>query len=70
MSTHSPRAPIRVDEKLAICLRYLATGSSFTDLMYQYRIQKSTIHNIITEVCTAIVKVFGPEYMKTPTSSK
>ena len=68
--SHSPRSPIRVDEKLAICLRYLATGTSFTDLMFQYRLHKSTIHNIVTEVCTAIIKVLGPEYMKTPTSSE
>ena len=37
------RAPISVGEKLALTIRYLATGESYTSLSCQFRVGRSTI---------------------------
>ena len=34
--------------------------------MYQFRIHKTTISQIVQEVCSAIYKVLQPDYMKLP----
>ena len=64
------REPITTEEKLAVTLRYLATGESFNSLMYQYRIHRSTISQFIPEVCKAIYKVLAPDYMKIPSDKE
>ena len=38
------RAPISVGEKLALTIRYLATGESYTSLSCQFRVGRSTIY--------------------------
>ena len=43
------RAPISVGEKLALTIRYLATGESC-----QFRVGRSTISKFLPEVCRAI----------------
>jgi len=50
--------------RLAITLRYLASGNSFRDLMYSSRIHESTISLIIPEVCKAINSNMQEEYIK------
>ena len=40
--------------KLAKTLRYLATGSSYHDLAYTFRVPNNTISTFLTEVCQAI----------------
>ena len=62
------RLPISPEEKLAVTLRYMATGESFRSLMYQFRIHRSTIEQFIEPVCAAIYKVMAPDYMKVPNS--
>lgn len=64
------RQPISAAEKLAVTLRFLATGESFQSLMYQYRISKSTISLFVPEVCTAIYSVLLKDYMKFPTTQQ
>ena len=64
------REPITAEEKLAVTLRYLATGESFNSLMYQYRIHRSTISQFIPDVCKAIYKVLAPDYMKIPSDKE
>ena len=62
------RQAIPPAERLAVTLRYLATGESFTSLHYQFRIGKSTIAELIPEVCEAIFACLRDEYLHTPST--
>ena len=62
------RAPISVGEKLALAIRYLATGESYTSLSCQFRVGRSTISKFLPEVCRAIQDEFTREYLKCPTT--
>ena len=52
------RAPISVAEKLALTIRYLATGESYTSLSCQFRFGRSTISKFLPEFCRAIQDEF------------
>ena len=58
------RAPISAEERIAVTLRYLATGETYESLMYQFRIHRTTISQIIQ----GVYKVLQPDYMKLPSS--
>ena len=62
------RAPISVGEKLALIIRYLATGESYTSLSRQFRVGRSTISKFLPEVCRAIQNEFTREYLRCPTT--
>ena len=47
-------------------LRYLATGNSYRDLAYAFRVPHNTISTFLTEVCEAIVSEYGDEVVKMP----
>lgn len=49
------REPISIQDRLAVTLRFLATGESFTSLQYLFRMSKQVISNIVPEVCEAII---------------
>ena len=49
------RKAICPKQRLALTLRFLATGESFHSLEYQFRISREAISYIIDEVCKAIV---------------
>ena len=55
-------------EKLALTIRYLATGESYTSLSCQFRVGRSTISKFLPEVCRAIQDEFTREYLKCPTT--
>ena len=61
------RIPISVEERLAVTLRYLATGNSQHDLAFSFKLGRSTINQIITEVCTSLWDVLS-EYVSPPSS--
>lgn len=58
------REAIPPGERLALTLRFLATGNSFMSLQYLFRIPQTTISTIIPEVCDALYKVLLPDFMK------
>ena len=40
--------------RLAVTFRYLASGESFTNLMYMFKISKQSTSAIISEMCEAL----------------
>lgn len=50
------RLSIPANERLALTLRYLATGDSFASLSLLFKVSKSSISSIVPEVCTAIIE--------------
>lgn len=51
---------------MVLFYRYLASGCSFKELHYSYRVGVSTISNIVVEVTESIWKNLQPEFMKVP----
>ena len=58
------RDSIPAGERLAITLRFLATGESFKSLQYIFRVPQSTISKIVPEVCDAIYHELKGDFMK------
>ena len=50
--------------KLAATIRYLATGSSYSDLQHLFRIHRTTLSLIIPEVCEAIYENLKDQYLQ------
>ncbi|XP_050300615.1 uncharacterized protein LOC126739132 [Anthonomus grandis grandis] len=48
------REPVEPYERLAVCLRFLATGNSFRSLAFSFRLGEKTVRAIVYETCTAI----------------
>ncbi|CAH1973662.1 unnamed protein product [Acanthoscelides obtectus] len=63
------REAITVKERLTLCLRFLATGDSYTSLQYLFKISKSAILRIIPEVCDALIESLQ-EYVKVPSTTE
>lgn len=49
------RKPLEPGLKLAITLRYMATGDSYKSLSYGFRVAHNTISLLVPEVCQAII---------------
>ena len=62
--------PILPEERLAITLRYLATGETFSSLEYQFRVSVRAISYIVSGVCDAIAKIMVPVFIKTPSTEQ
>ncbi|CAM4537269.1 unnamed protein product [Leuciscus chuanchicus] len=56
-------------ERLAICLRHLATGDSYHSLSYRFRVGWSTVSLIVPEVAKAIWEELVNVYMPVPKES-
>jgi len=50
------RKSIFVQERLALTLRFLASGDSYVSLQYLFKISKQAISCIMPEVCEALVE--------------
>ena len=64
------RPSIKLAERLAVTLRYLATGETFKSLEYSFRISRTLISSIVTECCEAIYHTLRSEYLKAPTTQE
>ncbi|CAH1989179.1 unnamed protein product [Acanthoscelides obtectus] len=62
------RLAISVEERLAITLRFLASGDSYRSLSYLFRVPQQTISKIIPECWDAIYRCLKPDYMEVPSS--
>ncbi|CAH1379989.1 unnamed protein product, partial [Tenebrio molitor] len=60
------RAAITAEERLAVTIRFLATGRSYEDLKFSAIISPQALGKIIPETCKAIYSVLKNEYMKFP----
>lgn len=56
--------------KLAIALRYMASGESYMSLSYGFRVAPNTIVTIVPEVCQAIYEELHEEFIKLPTTEE
>ncbi len=60
------REPLSPGLKLALTLRYLATGTDYRTLSFAFRVGVSTISDFIPEVCRAIISSYRDEAMNLP----
>ena len=64
------RAEISVEERLALTIRYMATGNSQISLSFSFRVGKSTMSGILKETCEALWQVLQPVYVKAPSNEE
>ncbi|KAL2085802.1 hypothetical protein ACEWY4_019122 [Coilia grayii] len=64
------RKAISPDERLCICLRYLATGDSFRSVAFSYRVGVSTVAGVVKQVCEAIWDCLQDTYMPVPDAAE
>lgn len=57
---------IPVRERLAVTLRFLASGDSYQSLSYLFKMSKQSISNIVPEVCEALIDCLK-DHMKVST---
>ncbi len=58
----------KIGERVALALRFLATGESMLSLSLGFRIGHSTCCVIIRETCRAFYEVLAPDYLSAPTT--
>ena len=64
MSNFGGHLPIMLDKRLALTLRYIATGESFQSLNFQFRISLNAISYIIKAYFKALVDELVPVFVK------
>ncbi|XP_046409143.1 putative nuclease HARBI1 [Ischnura elegans] len=62
------RECISAKHRLAVTLRFLATGESYKSLQYSTRIAHNTISLFVPQVCRAIYEVLKENFLKMPRS--
>ncbi len=64
------RDAISAHARLCVTLRFLASGASYKELMYEFRISVSSIAKIVPSVCQAIYDVLKLDYISVPTKTE
>ena len=62
------RKALEPGHRIAITLRYMASGDSYQSLSYNFRVAQTTISLLIPETCEAIVQVYLDEVMQCPST--
>ncbi|XP_017881154.1 protein ALP1-like [Ceratina calcarata] len=62
------RNSISAEERLAVCLRFLATGDSHKTISFSYRLGHTTVNKIVNETCAVIVRTLLHEMIPEPTN--
>ena len=62
------REPISPSERLALTLRYLASGESQQFLSFAFRISRTAISNILADTWKKILKTLSDTYFRSPSS--
>jgi len=57
----SMRKAIHVQERLAVTLRFLATGDSFKSLSFLFKISSQTVSRCVYETCIALIEILKDE---------
>jgi hypothetical protein len=60
------RAAIPADLRLALTLRFLATGDSYMSHQYSFRVAANTIGKIVPETCRALYQVLKADFLQCP----
>ena len=64
------RGPLEPGLKVAVTLRFLATGESYMSLSYAFRVSEPSISKFLPKVCDAIVDIIGAETLHFPTTTQ
>ncbi|KAJ8974782.1 hypothetical protein NQ317_017432 [Molorchus minor] len=70
ITKRSYREPIPPEHRLALTLRFLATGDSLQTCAFAYRVAKCTASKIINETCCEIWNSLVNMYLKPPVGEK
>ncbi|XP_059915812.1 uncharacterized protein LOC132463568 [Gadus macrocephalus] len=65
--TTNYRSAIEPKQRLAVALRYMASGDSLVSLAYSYRLGHTTVRNSVHMVCAAIEKTMMERFLPRPT---
>ena len=60
------REPLDVGLRVAITLRYLATGDTYKSIGYAFRVAPNTICDVVPETCRAIITAYADEVLRLP----
>ena len=60
------RKALEPELKLAVTLRFFASGDSYMSLSYNWRVAQNTISNFVREVCDAIIEEIGVDVISLP----
>ena len=61
---------ITAEERLAVALRFHATGNIYSDLAFTFRMHTSTIGGIVPEVCQTMYHCLKSEYLRLPNTKE
>ena len=64
------RSFLTAHEKLCLTLRFLASGASYKDLMYTFRVSDSTISEVVPNVCKVFYEHLKDECARVPQSKE
>ena len=62
------RKDLPAELKLAVAVRFFASGDSYVSLSYNWRVGNNTISVLVREVCDAIIEELGTEFVSLPSN--